>query len=169
MLPQGYFYQESVSIPFQHHENDFVDFRVQSLLPRTYSASGPAMAAGDVNNDGLTDLFLGGAKDQISGVYLKQPNGSYIEKSQPDFKVDAGSEDVDAVLFDMDKDSDLDLYVVSGGTEYPRLSDGQASASPLLQDHLYSNDGKGNFTRSPLLPFSSSGSCVRPADVDARW
>lgn len=159
MLPQGLFFQEKVAIPFHHHENNFIDFRVQSLLPRTYSASGPAMASGDVNSDGLEDLFLGGAKDQPSMIVLKQRNGSYSEKTQPAFKGAAVSEDVDAIFFDMDNDKDLDLYVVSGGSEFP-------PSSPLLQDHLYSNDGKGNFTTFPLPPISSSGSCVRPADVD---
>ena len=160
MLPvAALFSQEYGSIPFRHHENNFIDFRVQSLLPRTYSTSGPAMAAADLNNDGLVDLFFGGAKDQVSAIFLQQSNGTYLEKPQAAFKADAQSEDVDAVFFDIDDDSDMDLYVVSGGSEFP-------SSSPLLQDHLYSNDGKGNFTKFALLPLYFSGSCVRPADVD---
>ena len=159
MLPVALFSQEYGSIPFRHHENNFIDFRVQSLLPRTYSASGPAMAAADLNNDGLVDLFFGGAKDQVSAIFLQQSNGTYLEKPQPAFSADAPSEDVDAVFFDMDNDSDMDLYVVSGGSEFP-------ASSPLLQDHLYSNDGKGNFTTFALPPLYYSGSCVRPADVD---
>ncbi|HTE30820.1 MAG TPA: VCBS repeat-containing protein, partial [Chryseolinea sp.] len=158
-LHDALFSREDGPVSFRHHENDFVDFRVQSLLPRTFSASGPAMDAGDVNNDGLIDLYFGGAKDQVSAIFLQQSNGRYSEKLQADFRTDVGSENVDAVFFDMDQDKDLDLYVVTGGSEFP-------GSSPLLQDHLYENDGQGNFKKIQLPSFYSSGSCVRPADLD---
>ncbi|HYG17645.1 MAG TPA: VCBS repeat-containing protein [Ohtaekwangia sp.] len=156
-LASPLFVKES-TINAQHQENEFVDFKVQALLPRMYSTSGPSLASADVNGDAVRDLYLGGAKGQ-EGMILIQKNGSYTQKKQIDFELDANSEDTDALFFDMDADGDQDLYVVSGGYEF-------LPGDPLIQDRLYRNDGKGNFRKEALPAMLSSGSCVRAADID---
>lgn len=146
-------------VDFVHRENDFIDFKVQVLLPHVFSTDGPAMATADVNNDRLQDLYVGGAKGQAGKLFIQNKSGTYSETKQDPFEANAASEETDAVFFDMDNDGDQDLYVVSGGYEF-NVND------PLLQDHLYRNDGKGNFTDIRLPSFAISGSCVRPADLD---
>jgi hypothetical protein len=157
--PHGWFEEISEVPDFAHTENEFVDFNIQSLLPRQYSTMGPALAVADVNGDGLSDLFVGGAKGQSAALFLQNTKGEYVKSNQPTFEVDKGSEDIDAVFFDSDNDGDLDLYVVSGGYEFEK-------SDPALQDRLYFNNGKGQFTKTALPEMRISGSCVRPSDID---
>lgn len=153
------FLESKNAISFRHEENNFIDFKVQSLLPRMYSKSGPAMAQGDVNGDGVMDLLVGGAKGQSGELLIGDKNGKYSRRTQKAFFADALSEDVDAIFFDMDQDKDQDLYVVSGGYEF-------AKDDVLLQDRMYENDGKGNFTKRSLPQMLSNGSCVTAGDLE---
>jgi hypothetical protein len=152
------FISDARSINFNHHESNFIDFKTQPLMQRMYSADGPALAKGDINKDGLMDLYIGGAKDQAAALYLQNKSGAFTKKSISVFDGDAASEDVDAVFFDIDGDQDQDLYVVTGSYEFNE-------GDPLLADKLYRND-HGNFVRVQLPQFLSSGSCVRPLDID---
>lgn len=149
-----------LSAPFLHRENKIDEYADQVLLPHEFSRSGPFVATGDVNGDGLDDFYVGGAKDQSGSFYLQQ-NGKFIPKPVPVIEADKKYEDMGAVFFDADKDGDLDLYVVSGGSEFDE-------GSPMYNDRLYMNDGKGNFTKATqALPVTaSSGSCVAVADID---
>jgi enediyne biosynthesis protein E4 len=149
------------ALPFVHHENDFVDFDRERLMPKMLSTEGPYMAVADVNGDGLEDAFIGGAKEQAGQLLIQQRDGRFLSTSAPLFEQDAISEDLGAVFFDADGDGDRDLYVVSGGSEF---SDG----APALQDRLYLNDGRGNFRKTVAqLPTENvSGSRVVAADYD---
>jgi hypothetical protein len=153
------FAEQKNVVKFVHRENDFIDFKVQPLLPRSYSNDGPALASADVNQDNLKDLYAGGAKGQAGALLLQQKNGTFLEKKQQAFASETASEDVDAIFFDADNDSDPDLYVVTGGYEFELNS-------KALQDKFFFNDGNGNFRRGKLPELNVSGSCVRPGDVD---
>lgn len=144
-----------------HAENEFNDFTTQLLLPHYLSRQGPCIVAGDVNKDGLEDVFFGGAKGVASAIYLQAASGAFTAAQQPALTADAGSEDVAAAFFDADNDGDNDLYVGSGGFEFD-------AKDAALQDRLYLNDGKGNFTKKPaaLPAMLTSTGCVKPADID---
>lgn len=148
-------------IDFKHRENEFIDFKDEVLLPYQLSKQGPALAKGDVNGDGLEDVFIGGAIDQAGVIYLQTAGDHFIKSASPAWATDAASEDVNAVFFDVDKDGDPDLYVVSGGNEY-------GDQSPEYADRLYVNDGKGNFTKSmdALPSMLSSKQAIAAADFD---
>jgi enediyne biosynthesis protein E4 len=156
-------WNDSLNIHWTHEEPEYIDFNVQKLLPHKLSQYPPAIAAGDVNGDGLDDFFVGGSRQHKGRFFLQNPSGTFTlsdllpEKGYPEKM----SEDIGTLLFDADADGDNDLYIASGGNEL-RTND------PAYQDRLYINDGKGNFTLSinALPKILTSKSCVRAADYD---
>jgi enediyne biosynthesis protein E4 len=150
-------------INWSHLENDFVDFDRDKLIYHMLSSEGPAVAVGDINNDGLSDIYLGGAKN-YSGTMLRQTlSGDFEMTSNQPFTHDKVSEDVASIFFDADNDGDLDLYVCSGGSEF-------ASVSDALSDRLYFNQGDGTYIKSnqmlPTVAFESTA-VARAADFDS--
>lgn len=148
-------------LDFSHVEDPVIDFNTQRLLPGFESHQGPCLAQADVNGDGLTDLFLGGAAGQPGAVFQQTAAGAFQRTSQPALEADKASEDTGACFFDANGDGHPDLAVVSGGNCFP-------AGSPLLQARLYLNDGKGHFSRKtdalPVTKFDSG--CVAAADFD---
>jgi len=146
-------------INFFHKEQEYVDFKIQPLLPHKFSRLGPGIAVGDVNNDGRDDFFIGGAFEQSGEIFLQNKDGSFISST-----LESGSnyeEDMGSLLMDFNKDGNLDLYVASGGSEF-------RANSKYYQDRLYVGDGTGKFNHKPnaIPQINSSTAAVTASDFD---
>ena len=131
---------DSVGGSFQKHvEDDYVDFYYERNIPEMLSRLGPKATVGDVNGDGLEDIFIGGTKDHPGQVYLQNAEGKFQLKEEPVFNQFLDFEDGACLLFDADGDGDLDLFVGAAGNNNPWYS-------RQMQNRLLKNDGKGNFT-----------------------
>ena len=155
-----YFKEFSVGTTVKHTERDHDDYQTQPLLPWKLSQSGPGIAVGDVDGNGVEDLFIGGAAGQTGQLLLRYKNSPPKRITTP-FRAHLNHEDMGAVFFDLDGDGDLDLYVVSGGVEC-------APNHSWLQDRVYLNDGKGQLSHDPsrLPDIRLSGTSVSAADFD---
>lgn len=146
--------------PFEKHaEDDYIDFYTERNIPVMLSREGPHADTADVNGDGLTDMYTGGAAGQAGVLYLQTKDG-FEKKIQPAFEADKGFEDVAVLFFDADNDKDNDLFVGSGGNM-------QEPGSALLQHRLYLNDGKGNFSLSPCSFPAYNYNCASAVIIDA--
>ena len=142
-----------------HQEDDYVDFYNEGLLMRMVSKEGPAVAVADVNGDKRVDFYFTGAKNQSGAVWESTKQGFRKRPTQA-FETASELEETAAIFFDADQDGDQDLYVGVGGN-FSNVPD------QYFRDILYTNDGKGNFSKSsglPAIPFNTS--VVLPLDFD---
>ncbi|MEO0572247.1 MAG: VCBS repeat-containing protein [Bacteroidota bacterium] len=135
-----------------YQDNNYDDFFKEILLPHQTSRFGPNIAVGDLDNNGLEDLVIGGAYGFTTAIYMQTDKGFKERENQLPFEIDKISEDMGIHIFDAEGDGDNDIYIASGGNEYePNAKE--------LQDRLYLNDGKGNFTKTkealPIMLTSS--------------
>ncbi|HEY0898756.1 MAG TPA: VCBS repeat-containing protein, partial [Sphingobacteriaceae bacterium] len=145
----------------KHEEDHFVDFDNERLMLQMLSTENPAMAVGDVNNDGLQDFYFGSSKGFHAAIYVQQKNGKFISSIPEDFKKQNYLESAGAVFGDFDQDGDQDLIISFGGNE-------EEAGTNIYYPRYFENDGKGNFTRIPekSLRVPVNASVVLKSDFD---
>jgi hypothetical protein len=97
------------------------------------------LAVGDINKDGLEDIFIGGARGFSAALYIQQTNGKFILSRQEAFRVDSNYEDVCAVIADVNKDGFQDIIVGSGGNEY-------FGKDKHMMPRVYLNNSNGQYS-----------------------
>lgn len=148
---------------YKHTDQSENDFKRQLLMLFMYSKTGPVMAKGDVNKDGLEDLFVSGDKNKPGKIYIQNGKGQFYEEPSLTVGDENASSISAAAFFDADGDGDQDLYIGKGGYAL------YESGARCLQDELYLNDGRAQFKLAvDVLPnvSANSKSCVRSCDYD---
>ncbi|WP_089261912.1 VCBS repeat-containing protein [Maribacter sedimenticola] len=142
-------------------DDDFIDFNFQRTIPHKFSQYGPSIAVGDINGDGLDDIFIAASRGQEETWFIQTANSTF-KKTMVSYKSDEKLEDDSgSLLFDADNDGDLDLYLARGSAQYP-------AGHELYKDKLLLNDGFGNFTEATnsIPNMFSNTNCVKAADID---
>ncbi len=143
----------ATKVNYTYTENQYIDFKLEPLLPHRFSQMGPCICVADFNGDKLEDFFVGGAKDKPAKIFYQNSTGGFAGSDQALFYTDKMYEDGACSAVDFDKDGDIDIIVTTGGNEYPN----DKMKYPV---RFYNNDGKGIFSKSTysFRVFTSSNS-----------
>lgn len=148
---------ETLGITYKHVEDSYTDFDRLKLLPYQQSDRGPAVALGDINNDGKVDVYFGGSK-WVPGTFFIQTETGFSSFSIPDIEKDSIKEDVDAIIEDLNGDGRSDLFVATGGSDF------FGNAKPLLDSYYRSN--LNGFDLIEINDYYNNSSCVKSFDFD---
>ncbi len=147
----------NLGLNFIHSEDNYTDFNRQKLIPYQTSDRGPAVAVGDINNDGKDDVYFGGSKFNPAKVYL-QKEGLYEEEKIQIFANDSINEDVVALIADFNNDSKNDLIVGTGGADF------YDNMKPLLDAYFIQTHT--GFTKEKLPEYFENASVIEANDYD---
>ncbi|NKI31623.1 VCBS repeat-containing protein [Croceivirga thetidis] len=146
-------------IPFKHEENVSIDFDREPLIPFASSNNGPDIDIADINNDGLDDVVVCGAKNQASEVFLQEESGRFKSYQSELFETEKLNEDTACLFVDVDGDNFKDLLIASGGNEFLK---GKA-----IQPRLYRNrNGVFNLDSNQFKNIFSNVSSLTPIDLE---
>ncbi len=147
----------NLGINFTHVEDKYLDFNRQKLIPYRVSDRGPAIAIGDLNNDGKEDIYFGGSKQKSAKVFF-QTDTTFIENRIRTFANDSIKEDVEAIIADFNNDDKNDIIIGSGGADYSNKT------KPLLDSYYIQNDN--TFSNEIFPEFYENASVIISNDFD---
>jgi hypothetical protein len=129
------------------HGINYWQGRIEKILSMHYFGHN-GIAVGDINGDGLDDLYACQAAAVPNKLLIQQPDGTVV-----DMAASAGVDLLNAsrgtILTDLDNDGDQDLAIT---TPYSTL--------------VFANDGNGRFALAQEINFASGGYSLTATDYD---
>ncbi len=147
----------NLGVDFKHVEDNYLDFNRQKLIPYRVSDRGPAVAIGDLNNDGREDIYFGGSKSIASKVFF-QTDTTFTEQDDLPFLSDPIYEDVEAIIADFNNDGMNDIIIGSGGGDFSNQT------KPLLDN--YYTKSRDTFKKESFPEFYENASVIIANDFD---
>ncbi|WP_420320528.1 VCBS repeat-containing protein [Flagellimonas sp.] len=148
---------EALGIDFVHKEDNYVDFNREKLIPYKASDRGPALAIGDINNDGKEDIFIGGSKFISSQIFV-QKDSAFVQLDFPEIMKDSIKENVSAVIADFNGDQKNDLVIGNGGADF------FGESNPLMDNIYFQSDS--TYVQGQLPEFFQNAAVIKPYDYD---
>ncbi|MBD5778329.1 VCBS repeat-containing protein [Pelagicoccus sp. NFK12] len=149
---------EDYGLKFVDESGLAISDQEQFLLPFRTDRHGPALAVGDVDGNGREDVYVGATTGSAARLLLSK-DGGYEQVAVSGLGASA-VEDGPVMLFDANGDGAEDLLVTKASAKSELWPQG---FEPLI----YSNDGKGKFSKTNWLPrLSINVGAAALGDVD---
>ncbi|WP_420401024.1 VCBS repeat-containing protein [Flagellimonas sp.] len=147
----------NLGLDFTHVEDNYTDFNREKLIPYQVSDRGPAVAVGDLDNDGNQDIYFGGSKFASAQIFV-QKDTAFSKKSFVSIEADSLIETVSAHIGDFNNDQKNDLFLTAGGGDF-------FGKSNALLDAFYIQTDTA-FARQQLPEIFQNSSVVVSNDFD---
>ena len=148
---------DNLGIKFEHIEDNYTDFNREKLIPYQVSDRGPAVAIGDLNDDGKEDIFFGSSKYISSKIYLNQ-DSTFVPSKFKSIVNDSIKEEVTAVIADFNGDLKNDILIGSGGADF------YGEVEPLLDSYFLQKESY--YKKADLPKYFQNAAIVKPYDFD---
>ena len=143
---------------FYHRDEYSDDYKTQVLIPHRLSSYGPKLIKGDLNNNGLNDMYITGGYQQLGGIYYQQENE--FQGSELNGYDSLNKEETCGAIADFNNDGFNDLYIGCGSYQFNKTTE-------VTDFMLFGTENNSFVDASKNMPIiNTNTSKVLPFDYD---